>query len=111
MLVKQFSPVTSAVQMMPSKGYSYVGGVLGYLGGYRSDDSTSNLVNRGHISVDENSVVANVRVYVGGAVGYVDRLGVSNLSNLGAVEAKGRVSEALSGKERLISVRTSIRDL
>ena len=89
-LVKQFSPVTSAVQMMPSKGYSYVGGVLGYLGGYRSDDSTFNLVNRGHISVDENSVVANVRVYVGGAVGYVDRLGVSNLSNLGAVEAKGR---------------------
>lgn len=89
-LVKQYSPVTPTVQMMPSRGYSYVGGIFGYLGGYRSDDSTFNLINRGRISVEENSVVENARVYVGGAIGYVDRLGVWNLSNLGAVEVKAK---------------------
>jgi len=90
-LVKQLSPVIEN-QWRPANTYSYVGGAIGYLEGYRTDDSTFNLTNRGDIVVDVNSLAAKGSVYVGGAIGYLNAVGVSNLMNLGAVEAKGRGS-------------------
>jgi len=87
--VKQFSPVSGS-QLRPVNTYSYVGGAIGYLEAYRTDDSTFNLTNRGHVVADINSLVEKGSLYAGGAIGYLNSVGVSNLMNLGAVEAKGR---------------------
>ena len=88
-LVKQLSPASES-QWKSAETYSVVGGTIGYLVGYKTEDSTSNLTNRGHVVADVNSIAEKGYVYVGGAIGYLDAVGVSNLMNLGAVEAKGR---------------------